>query len=121
MSLTAESRGFVVRGRFATPAKGDRPEREHWSWWYGPDHGWGTTWGPLDYSVHVFASRPAARTAATSLLHPVRRAVVVPVQDAIAWAIEDAKERREAAVAAKRSNVAIACTDEIRRLRRLQR
>lgn len=34
---------------------------DHRAYWYGPDSGWGTTYGPLDYSVRVFATEAGAR------------------------------------------------------------
>ena len=37
--------------------------KKHVSWWYGPDHGWGTTWGGLDYSVRVWRLRRQALDA----------------------------------------------------------
>lgn len=112
--LTRESRGFVVRGQFPTPS-------EYYAWWYGPDHGWGTTWGGLDYSVHVFATRREATAAVRAQGLGHRRPIVETVQEAVAFAIEQTKHRREAAVAAGRTNVAVACTDAITKLRNLQR
>lgn len=36
------------------------------SWWYGPDHAYGTTSGALDYSVAVFPTKRAAADAVRS-------------------------------------------------------
>lgn len=40
---------------------------EHVAWWYGPEHGWGNTWGPLDGSVVVFELYGHALEAAGSV------------------------------------------------------
>lgn len=55
--------GFVVESRmeWTHPRTGEPVVR--YSVWYGPDRSWGTTYGGLDYSSAVFASRPAARKA----------------------------------------------------------
>lgn len=44
--------GWVVESRDSRHTKNGTP---HVSWWYGPDHGFGTTWGPLDGSTRVWA------------------------------------------------------------------
>lgn len=123
VNLTRDSRGFVVRGRFVIPGKNGAPDHEHHSWWYGPDHGWATTWGRLDYSVHVFATRTSARAALreAGIGRASRHPVVMAVQDAVAFEIDHAKERRAAAVAEGRTDRAIDWTKEIARLRDLER
>lgn len=55
------TRGFVVR--YITRAVGGRP---YSAWWMGPKHGFGTTFGGLDYSTAVFPSRAAAEHAISS-------------------------------------------------------
>ena len=44
--------GWVVESRDSRHTKNGT---QHVSWWYGPDHGFGTTWGPLDESTRVWA------------------------------------------------------------------
>ena len=55
-------RGWVVRSTARVKRKDGR-EGILTSWWYGPRHGFSTTWGPLDYSVAVFATKEAAQDA----------------------------------------------------------
>lgn len=51
----------------------DRTEAPHVSWWYGPDHGWGSTFGPLDFCVAKFPTRKAAEAAWRSVYGSLRR------------------------------------------------
>lgn len=67
--------GWVVESRRSLPPTSKIPEpRLHVSWWYGPDHGWGTTWGPLDPSVRVFATFGDATAAAARVGLPIGKA-----------------------------------------------
>jgi len=117
MALTRESRGFVVRGEFETQTA-DGGTLIHHSWWYGPDR-WANGWGPLDYSVHVF---PTRRIATESARQRIGRWVdIYAVQDAVVIEIAAVKARRDDAVAAGRTSVAIACTNRIKELRGLER
>ena len=118
--LTRESRGFVVRGEFAVPAKGDRPASTHHSWWYGP-HRLMNGWGSLDYSVHVFPTRRAASDAVAERIGSSRSIDIFSVQEAVAVAIEEAKSRRETAVAEGRTTHAMSWTETIKQLRGLER
>lgn len=43
-----DAKGWVVRRMHSTRGA-DGAMREHASWWYGADHGFGTTSGGLDY------------------------------------------------------------------------
>jgi hypothetical protein len=54
---------YVVRADRTVPARdGGTVEMSHY--WYGPDHGWGTTSGArADYAVATFPSRLAAENA----------------------------------------------------------
>lgn len=56
-------RGFVVRHTVNYPATKDRSGWTLTTWWYGPGHGFGTTFGGLDPCVAVYPSRVAARRA----------------------------------------------------------
>lgn len=55
--------GFVVASKVELTSKATGEPVTHTSYWYGPDHGFGTTYGGLGYSTRVFASRPAAKRA----------------------------------------------------------
>lgn len=56
--------GFLVeiRSKFI-PKNGPQVEVESVSFWYGPNHGWGTTSGDLDYSVRVWNSKTKVELA----------------------------------------------------------
>lgn len=56
--------GFVVEWSDAVNVKD--PARPSISYWYGPSHGFGTTWGAIDQAA-VFTSRPSARRAYESV------------------------------------------------------
>lgn len=57
--LTETATGWVMRDETTLTKTG----RVHVSYWYGPNHGWGRTFGGLDYSVAVFPTRKAAEQA----------------------------------------------------------
>lgn len=84
------ARGFVV-ARAGTVPSG----REHTSWWYGPDHGWGTTSGPLDRSVALFASRAGARLAIQQAGVGGRGYRIIPVDAAIELELDEARSHVE--------------------------
>lgn len=55
---------YVVQSIKAYPATETKPAWSHTGYWYGPDHGWGTTWGALDDpATRRFSSRAAAENA----------------------------------------------------------
>lgn len=58
--------GWVIRDAIAASPH-LKPGTVHVSWWYGPDHGWGVTYGTLSYSVAVFPTRKAAEQAYQSV------------------------------------------------------
>lgn len=51
--------GWVVVNSYISEKTG----RTSYTWWYGPDSGWGTTSGPLGYAVAVFPTRHDAEMA----------------------------------------------------------
>lgn len=55
--------GFVIASARTFTSNATGEDVTHTSYWYGPRHGWGTTYGGLGYSTAVFASRPAAKRA----------------------------------------------------------
>lgn len=70
--------GFVVRSTVIY----DGSDHESVSYWYGPDNGWGTTWGGLDGSVAVWPTKALAELAFRDGPSG-RRYKVVPVEVAI--------------------------------------
>lgn len=54
--------GWVVESRHMLTGK-DGVAREHITYWYGPDHGFGTTSGALESSAPVWPTRKAAEQA----------------------------------------------------------
>lgn len=92
-------RGFVVRShtKFKRP---DGRDHSHTTWWYGPNHGWGTTFGGLDYSVEVFPSRQAANAAIAQYRgHSAHRLVIDTLAEArrIRDAVAAERARRQEA------------------------
>lgn len=83
--------GWVIRWAVEVPQTG----RTAVSYWYGPDHGWGQTWGGLDYSVAVFPTRKAAEVAWRSVYHGRPRPGRGPIR--VADAEAETAMRREAA------------------------
>jgi hypothetical protein len=58
--------GWVVEDRRDMPMK-DGTTREHVTYWFGPDHGWGNTWASrLGSSIRVWPTLDAAFQAARS-------------------------------------------------------
>jgi hypothetical protein len=86
--FSPDAKGWVVR---MTSNSG------HVSWWYGPDRGWGTTSGPLDYSVAVWNTKREATAAARRLRRPGM--AVEKVGDAVSFAIEQCDQRKASALA----------------------
>lgn len=64
-------------GRIGRPGTNDRIRV---SWWYGPDHGWGTTSGPLEYSTAVFATKAALVEAARKVYGRTWAQTMTPVR-----------------------------------------
>lgn len=84
--------GWVIRSELRPPVV----RRAFATWWYGPDHGFGTTYGPLDSSVRVWPTRDGAEKAAREVYGSrwrsrMRRASAQRVVDAT----REAKEQRE--------------------------
>lgn len=87
--------------RFSPSAKGwvvRLTSDTHVSWWYGPQHGWGTTSGPLDYSVAVFPTKKEAVAQARQMGWR-RNLTVERVADAVAFEITRCDERKASALA----------------------
>jgi hypothetical protein len=63
---TKQSGGWLVKARYSGTRKDGTPF-EHFTYWYGPDHGWGTTSGPLDYSAAWFRTKADAEAALRSV------------------------------------------------------
>lgn len=68
-------KGWVVRSEADYPRK-DGGTRTHVSWWFGPDHGFGNTWGslwldrerwPHTLEVAVWPTKKAATEARRAL------------------------------------------------------
>lgn len=92
-------RGFVVRHTSNYTATSDRPAMTLTTWWYGPGHGFGTTFGGLDHCVAVFPSRIAAQRAIDDGYYGTNgtRLVVESVSEARAIAAAQlARRKREA-------------------------
>lgn len=53
----------------------DGTEVPHVSWWYGPDHGFGRSFGPLDFCVEKFSTRKEAETAWREVFGSLRSTV----------------------------------------------
>jgi hypothetical protein len=87
--FSPDAKGWVVRWTTGTG---------HVGWWYGPDHGWGTTSGGLDYSVALWDTKREA-VAAIRQLGPRRGLTPMKVADAVAFSIAEC-ERRKADVLA---------------------
>lgn len=77
--FNSRSTGWVIeQARTYTIAQDDgtTKEIEYTSYWYGPNHGWGNTWGAsLDpersYCVVVFETRGAALQVASDFFGPM--------------------------------------------------
>lgn len=102
--------GWIIRS-VAEISRLDGSTREHVSWWYGPTHGWGTTYGSIlgrrwirgrgekgafqqDSCVAVFATRKEAEQTFRSVYgRMTSRYEAQRVEDAIAeqWADLKAK------------------------------
>lgn len=78
------TRGFVVRSSHVLTSKKTGKPTSHTSWWYGPGHGFGTTFGTLDYCVALFPSRKAAEDAIRTGYHGATpgRLIVETVKEA---------------------------------------
>jgi len=63
---SGQTRGYVVQSVRDLPRE-DGTTFRHVAYWYGADHAWGTTSGPLDYSVAVYPSHGAAVKALDSV------------------------------------------------------
>jgi hypothetical protein len=87
--FSPDAKGWVVRST--------NPSTGHVSWWYGPDRGWGTTYGPLDHSVAVWRTKREATNAAR-----LPTLTVEKVADAVAFAIAECDRRKEAVLAGDR-------------------
>jgi len=76
----------------------------HHSWWYGPKHGWGTTSGPLDYSVEVFRTKREATEALRSVYGRSGGAniEVERVANAVAFELTECERRKTEVLAGDR-------------------
>ena len=92
-----DAKGWVVR---LTQTYKDR--QPHVSWWYGPNHGWGRTSGPLDYSVAVFDTKKEATQSARQF--DWHNFLVERVADAVAFEITECDRRKVAVLAGDRSD-----------------
>jgi hypothetical protein len=89
--------GFLVevRNRFIprnAPKDSVGVEVESLSFWYGPNHGWGTTTGPLDSSVRVWDSKTKVELALKRSPGRPRRTKIVDLTTA---RIDEARYRVE--------------------------
>lgn len=64
--------GWVIRHEHDIPTKSGVPLV---TWWFGPDHSWGRTFGPLDYSVEVYPTRKWAEREMRTLGRDSRNSV----------------------------------------------
>lgn len=85
--------GWVLRDEVRYPA----PRGLHVSWWYGPDHGFGTTYGSLGYSTAVFPTRLAAEEAYRTIYGKLRR---TGTRNQRAQRVADAEAEQAAMIAA---------------------
>lgn len=112
-----EAKGWVVRRTYKYAGK-----PEHASWWYGADHGFGTTSGPLDYCVAMFRTKREGFEAIAALYGvplPVGTKVE-RVVDAVAFELERLAESRARVLEGDRQDkqqIADACERSIAYLR----